>query len=790
MATIDYTKICLTEFTSASDSNDGAELKYVSWESVINRQFSGLFGYAEDLKNKGIDAVLKGILFQEEFQDDNLEQNFYNIDLVRKIYVNHIMNLFPENIVPNESELKKLKKEVDEMEGSNQSQITALVKKYGILEGVVLAVPYSKLKKDYKAIMGEDTYVEAQPNSVYMRYWVDTELQERYRPVKNDVFAEINQMATVYIFSRMRGELVDITSWLSSITTNVTSTGGNFTLELNLVELTKSKAGNQSYYSDAVINTWGDTNNAAYLQSMIRENDLVFIKFEKIQLEEDNTNTASSSLKVHGNLWDMIGLVDTNTISAEATNSYLTVSGRDLIKLLIEDVNFFIPYQFANSLKTTFGGNSCKIFERLFATGQYQLQFVYSLRSIKLTMGFVIQQLANMEILSDEGKAWLKAEYGNDLSKEFEVSQSGLNEKANVRDGIWGLVKFLVDEKVQHYRIADASISQPDGSILNQLRKICQAPFVELVCDTFGDFYNLIARRPPWDLKSLKEATILKIHEKNSVTESLSFDTDVYSIFQIAPRGVLLGGNDSIPCSYIPMIVLDDYVKMWGNKLYSAVYSYIDYDTYIRASDPENKDKKSPKDTFIEDLCWLIEVMAYKPFTRRGTITIKGDRRIKRGSWILYDRTNEIFYVDAVQNTATVGEGGALDRTTTLNVSRGMVFDFVGGSNNVKDYQVMTSVFSDTTNNSFRVELEDTASYFNLIDLDFLKESLSRNLVEVNTQFTLLKRTDDSEGNVFNDSVVKKGVFDFFAKGYQFSSSVKEENKYDTSIYLPPGSIK
>ena len=785
MATIDYTKISLTSFKPED------EVKKIPWETEINRQFGGLFGYAEDLKNSGIDSVLQGILFKEEFKDKLIDQNFYNIDLIRDLYKKYLLDTLPENIKPNKDKIKEIKDKVDALDGTNKSQITSIIKDIGILEGVMIAVPYSKLKKNYKAIMGEDLFVEANINSLYNKYWVDFELQERYRPVKNDIFVEINQKVTVYVFSRMVGELVNITSWLSSITTNVTETGGNFSLGLNLIDLVKLRGG-KNYYSDAVINTYGDVNNAAYLQSLLRENDLIFIKFERIQLEEDNDIEQTDKLKVHNSIWDMIGLIDRTTIDASAIDTTLTVAGRDLIKLLIDDQNFFIPYQFANSLKTSFGGSSSKIFKRLFATGQYQLEFVYSLRSIESTMGFIVNQLSNMEILSDEGNSWLKSEYGNALSKEFTVDQAGITEKSTIRNGVWGLIKLLVDEKVQHYRLADASISQPDGSILNQMQKICQAPFVELVCDTFGDTYNIIARRPPWDFKSIKDSTILRINDKNSISESLDFDTDVFSVFQLSPQGVLLGGNDSIPLSYIPMIVLDEYVKMWGNRLYSIVNNYIDYDSYIRASDPDNKDKKSIKETFIEDLCWIVEVMAYKPFTRRGTIVIKGDRRVKRGSWILYDRTGEIFYVDGVQNSASISENN-VDRETTLSVSRGMVFDFVGGSNTLKDFQKITSSYidkADANNPITTTSIEGNASYFNLVDIDFLRESLKRNLIEVNTQFTLLKKVNNGEKDVFTDSIVKSGVFDFFIKGYQFSSSVKKENEDDTNIFLPPNTIK
>ena len=90
------------------------------------------------------------------------------------------------------------------------------------------------------------------------------------------------------------------------------------------------------------------------------------------------------------------------------------------------------------------------------------------------------------------------------------------------------------------------------------------------------------------------------------------------------------------------MVVLDDYTKLWGNKLYSQVYNYIDIDTYNQLDNSEKK-QKATKEIFIDALCWLIETTAYLPFSRTGQIVMNGDRRIKVGQWIYYEKNNEIF---------------------------------------------------------------------------------------------------------------------------------------------------
>ena len=98
----------------------------------------------------------------------------------------------------------------------------------------------------------------------------------------------------------------------------------------------------------------------------------------------------------------------------------------------------------------------------------------------------------------------------------------------------------------------------------------------------------------------------------------------------------------------------------------------------------------------ISDLKYMIDANAYAPFTRRGTIVLNGDRRIKRGTFILMPN-NEVFYVESVDNSLSIREN-SYTRTTTLNVSHGMYLPFINGVD-VKE--------SDGTHNY---------GYFNLID--------------------------------------------------------------------------
>ena len=79
----------------------------------------------------------------------------------------------------------------------------------------------------------------------------------------------------------------------------------------------------------------------------------------------------------------------------------------------------------------------------------------------------------------------------------------------------------------------------------------------------------------------------------------------------------------------------------------------------------------------LKDFKYLVESNAYNPFTRMGTITLRGNRQIKRGT-LVHLPTGEVFHVDAVSQNYSVSIGN-ISRSTTLQLSRGIFPDFIGG---------------------------------------------------------------------------------------------------------------
>lgn len=172
------------------------------------------------------------------------------------------------------------------------------------------------------------------------------------------------------------GEFSDISKHIISLNTLVSKDGGSFTIKLPIVNADSvigfimkdngdetvaqkgyANAGGQNShsqhsfrYGDEIYskNPFGflETN---YFNWLISSNDLLFISFEKLEMEKDNNFTRgdddnfSLQTQIADQVYDMIGLVDEVRVVSDSSGAqgYVEVTGRDLMKLLIEDGSFF-----------------------------------------------------------------------------------------------------------------------------------------------------------------------------------------------------------------------------------------------------------------------------------------------------------------------------------------------------------------------------------------------------------------------------------------------------------------
>lgn len=280
------------------------------------------------------------------------------------------------------------------------------------------------------------------------------------------------------------------------------------------------------------------------------------------------------------------------------------------------------------------------------------------------------------------------------------ISQSILNQ---ARRGVWQIIELVIDKQVAKRVLIDNNINHDQGSIINTINKICQMPLVQFYTDTYGDKFYLIVRKPPFDqqgylgmvydttttvaeslvpesvsnlganlptatVNASRQDLVIEIDDSSVIGEpTLTYHDEVYSWYRLIPRGT--GLNDQTLFTLTPIITLDLYGEVFGSRAFSLEYNYCPSEFVI------DSDVKQPLDYLenqvFKDLQFIIQSYAYLPFTRRGTIVLDGDRRIKKGMFIRYKPTSEIFYVDSVANTRTLSNQNNV-RTTTLQVTRGM----------------------------------------------------------------------------------------------------------------------
>lgn len=170
------------------------------------------------------------------------------------------------------------------------------------------------------------------------------------------------------------GKLVNITPFIQNIEISVSETGGNFQIQVPYIPsrsqiiYDKKYGGKQdeAYYrlfdigSHEIIKTEVDefvvdssmfnfegARNLDFISHVLQSNDLIFIKLEKLVMEEDDDIKDDFFINynvIPANVFDMIGLVDSVTKSQQPEDISVNISGRDLMKLILDDGSFWFPH--------------------------------------------------------------------------------------------------------------------------------------------------------------------------------------------------------------------------------------------------------------------------------------------------------------------------------------------------------------------------------------------------------------------------------------------------------------
>lgn len=651
-----------------------------------------------------------------------------------------------------------------------------------IKAGTVLYLPKDKINNEVLAIQGKDLFTET---SSFLGFWNEKLLDFINNPLNNPVSSltstsnQVNLNCSVWIWVRSLNKILNVSQFISILNTQVGEQSGTFSLELSSFENLEDI----NPYGDDVLSNFSISpdiegkEKIPFFMKHLQQNDIVFIRFEQLELEQEAREFTENNFEIgkeqlpdkvgEGNrrrrFYDMIGLIDTIDESTTQSNidSSVSVSGRDLMKVLMEDSNYFFPLMFVENSTNLFINldESNKWFKRSFATGKYEYAFSYSLRSIKDTLGFVVNQLSNLGILPNNID--LFSAYGDNRSKVYELTNGSKDYYNYVEsNGIWQIINLSVDDALKDRILADSSITKPDGPILNQFNKVCQEPFVEFFGDTYGDKYVFNVRQPPFTKKAILE--YLNTNEIPTITDyeykNIQWEEQFFTWFQLTPRGSYLGQDSKMALAYLPVVYFPQFADTFGNHAMSIETNYSSRRALFGEKDKDNVNQY--RRAAIEDLVYMIECNAYLPFTRKGSITLPyGDRRIKRGTFIRFQPTGEIFYVDAVAHSLS-SSGSKIDRTTTLTVSRGMVEELIKGVSQDKlNSKLNTNMLGEINTSSSEV------SYFNIVDTSLIRQTLIERSQSVSGDDKPVTKLSKSVKTNFG---VNENSFNFFLNRQQF----------------------
>lgn len=649
-----------------------------------------------------------------------------------------------------------------------------------------LVIPKSNIMIEDLSLYSEGQVTYQKDSSLFLGTHYDLLKDSSYiRTNITDIFNKnigvklINESVTVWWYSSILDTIFNITYFVTNVSLSKSNLSGNlsFNITPSRIDLLNSNV----LSNDSVINLFandinGDNDNRYYADNFelfMQYNDVIFVKFEELEIDKKGISdkqkgfvVPQSSLRKDPSIcWDSICLIDKVRTSFQPSSGSKNISVvcRDLTKLFEEDGSYFLPYQFIqgkdDAHKFVFGGNeNSSWFRRNMVSGDFNFFFNYELKKIDDSFKFIINHLSNLGLVPNS----LFDSYKDKRAKVYEVSgQDSDVVKTLEVNGIWGIIQLNFDKMVLERRVTGENLINPSGNLMSLLSSLCFQPFVEIIMDVYKDEFEITVRQPPFNKSSLQsvitDEAFITVSKDDLLDYSLENETEFYSFYQIEPTGQIIGNEDSLFQSIIPIINLPLFMEKFGNKGYKVSDPYLSRIS-VEGNNGKEKDNmlKSLIGGLLNDLMYIIDSTVYLPFTRKGAITLNGDRRIKVGSFILNEATNELFYVDSVSNDISINTT-SIDRTTTINVSRGMVIDYV----NVNKRGLLPSPLEQNNNSVVSFQLQESVySYFDIVDTDKLKEAIYNNIT--------------GEGIAVDfDIIVNKDAFNFFLNRMQLNRRFK-----------------
>lgn len=740
-----------------------------------------------------VGAITKIELYAFESNLDNIYNTYSHDDKVKY----KIDYLTDKNLLKTyENQKESINRQTKEQRQSTLQTLSSRLSINQIDIGTILYIPDFAISQENLIIQSNQNVKQETFKEFYVNELRFLELDSNYRHLDEELDGNLGVVKkmfpdqTVWLWSKalsesdtIEGKIINLSPFIQSLNTSVSETGGNWSITLppivanwnNGWEMKGLKESNQIIARASFQDKKKGENY--YFYNVIQSNDIVFIRFETLRNEVKERIKSNKSFEINNSelpsgIYDMIALVDSVTINVNPTTNdvSITVQGRDLVKLLIDDGTYFFATDYIEGGSFVQNQNDeakRKANERI--EGKlYQLS-LSAIKSIDFSLKFIINALSNIDICNDNVfSSYKNAEeiVGYDgLKNKFITKKTDItSKKSNIvftdkdktqfkveernMSGIWQIIKLVIDSNIENYRQVDATLGNEMGSILNAINKVCQRPFCEFFTDTYRNQFFFIVRRPPTDYigyKSLADVAIT-IKSEDVLNYDLNFnDKDIYSWFRLQPQADVDSLGIKTVWAYLKAIRFEEYASIYGDKALQIVSNYLHYQSVVGENEILNINSVTKQ--FILDFKYLIESYQYTPFVRSGNISINGDRRVKRGTIIYFEKTQEYCYVENVSQSYSIGEN--IDRTTSIQVTRCMVKEHLQ-----KYFQIIDMLLDDRLFNNSNVSYDE-----------FIENSMTK--WKVNTD-----------------------VFNFFLRRRQFAENEKIDVKNKNEIGQVTGKLR
>ena len=574
-------------------------------------------------------------------------------------------------------------------------------------QGTVLFIPLTSFNKELLPIRGKN-FLDQSKEMIPFFSQKQLELESDESYVKAEELLKegressvqiIEENCQVWVYSKTLEKIVDISPFIQSLSITKGDVG-SFSMNLVPISAVLDRASNSeefdliSVFGTDYINEYtmfqeGQL-NISFFDKYFQQNDVVFIRFERLELEKDNVIRSGLEIDkqcLPDQVFDMMGLIDVvgSSINTQMTDYSISISGRDFTKVLIEDGQYLMGllYVQGNQNRFYYGGNpGDKFYKRNYVNdGAFEFMFAkMDRKGIADSLAFIVNQMSNIGWTDNE----LFSAYGSKRTSAYRMSNVENYEdyiSEQEVNGIWQITKLNVDEQLKDRRIANDSMFDVDGNLIEFFKNICQDPFVEFWGDTYGSQFEFIVRQPPLDSKGLREIIskehYITVKAKDTLQINLNWEDEYYSWFQFTPDGANYDKSEMFYGFHFPIIYLEKYIENFGNHRMVINDKYVPESSY--SGENQKQDENTTARALFNDLRFALEYYSVLPFTRKGTIVINGDRRIRKGGFIYLEATNELCYVDGVTNNISFNSNN-IDRTTVLSVKRCMMKDYIKGS--------------------------------------------------------------------------------------------------------------